>query len=135
MVRMFGLKFKEPFCEKKYTCIDEEGFNRITYQRKIDPVKEVFGFGLFGFFICMIIDAILIKLSIDTIYYFILFLLLMIIRLYTIVEGEVRTIPNKDGTGPREDSTGPRDGRGGGKGRGTGAGAGSKTGGEKGDCE
>ena len=131
---MFGLKFKEPYCEKKYTCTDSTGKSVITYQRKLDPVKEVVFAGFGGCWVYLIIDGVY-SLNLDIIYFFIAFLFTMIIRLYTIVEKEVKTIPNNDGTGPRSDSTGPRDGRGKGKGRGTGVGAGSKTGGKQGDCE
>lgn len=85
---MFGLKFKKPYCVKKYICIDEEGFNRITYRRKIDPVKEIF---FTGFFVCMIfvmIDALLIKVDISIGYYWLFMSCTMIIRLFMITEND-----------------------------------------------
>ena len=54
---MFGLKFKEPYCLKRYICTDVEGFHYSIYQRKLDPAKEIFFTGLGSIFICIIINT------------------------------------------------------------------------------
>ena len=83
---MFGLKFKEPYCLKRYPYTNNDGFHHSIYRRKLDPVKEVFFTGLGSFFVCIMVDA-LWTLNIDIKYYYIIVLCAMIVRLLTIVEG------------------------------------------------
>lgn len=83
---MFGLEFKEPYRNKQYMCTDNDGFHYFRDQRKLDPVQELFFTAFGGLFTCGIIDAIW-NLNLDMKYYWLVVLCVMIIRLYTMVEG------------------------------------------------
>jgi hypothetical protein len=87
---VFGLKLKEPYCKKKYTYTDNEGYHQNVYQRKQDPVKEVIFTGIGAVWVWVMVDSLLLKLHINSITYLIIALCVMIVRVLTIVEKDVR---------------------------------------------